>query len=143
MLRYAIIVASLAASALAGSKYPSVTAKNATDYGCKGPNTDKDIFLSLNENEDGQFDCLKYKPDKDANIFVTFGYFPMYSIDVFSDDNCKTYAAPTILPPKSVQDTFSSGESTKCVLMETAGWADWQSVRIKEFLGYAPPSIED
>ena len=61
----------------------------------------------------------------------------MYSIDVFSDENCKTYAAPTIVPPKDVNDTMSSDESTKCVLMETAGWADWKSVKINQFLGVA------
>lgn len=134
MLRYAIILASLTAGAFAGTNFASFTAKNATDYECKGPNNGDDVFLI---SSTGDWDCLEYGPDKDANIFVTFGYPWIYSIDVFSDKNCKTFAAPTILPPKDVNDTTSSDESLKCVLMETAGWADWKSVKINSLLGVA------
>lgn len=138
MLRYAIILASLTAGAFAGTNHPSFTAKNATDYECKGPNAGDNVFLELETSIDsGQWECIEYQPSKDANVFVTFGYPWMYSIDVFSDKNCKTLAAPTIVPPKDVEDTKSSDESTKCVNMKTAGWADWQSVKLNVWLGSA------
>lgn len=137
MLRYAIILASLTAGAFAGTNYPSFTTKNANDYECKGPNTGKDTDLEIMGFNSNQFECIRYEPSKDANIFVTFGWPWMYSIDVFSDKDCKTLAAPTIVPPKNVEDTKSSDESVRCVLMETAGWADWQSAKINLFLGSA------
>ena len=132
MLHYAVILFSLAVGAFAGDyDQPSLTAKGPTDYTCKGPNFGNDVHLDQYNYTSQDYECIPYSPPKGSNIFVTFGYPEPQSIDVFSDDKCKTLAAKTLSLGVDIDhEPQDSSEVTKCILMETAGWADWKSAKL-------------
>lgn len=134
MLYHAIILASLTLGAFAGDHdVPSLTAKGPTDYDCKGPNVGHDVLLEIYNYTSRDFNCIPYAPPKGSNIFVTFGFPMPSSIDVFSDDHCKKQAANTLTLGGGYSDMnepTDSSQVTKCILMETAGWADWKSAKL-------------
>ena len=132
MLHYAIIIATLALGAFAGDRdEASLTAKGPTDFDCKGPDVGQDVHLDQYNYTSKDYECIPFSPPKGSNVFVTFGYPITSSIDVFSDDNCKTLAAKTLSLGVDINNPpQDSSEVTKCVLMETAGWADWKSAKL-------------
>ncbi|CAF9931265.1 MAG: hypothetical protein ALECFALPRED_004968 [Alectoria fallacina] len=126
------VLASLTAAALA-DQHASLTAKAPTDWACAGANTGNDVILEQYNYTAADWECVPYAPPHGSNIFVTFGDPQYYSIDVYSDPHCGTFAADTLTPS---QDMVNEGGTTECVYMETVGWADWQSAKISgAFMG--------
>ena len=132
MHSYALILASLALGAFASDHgEASLTAKGPTDYTCKGADVGKDVTIDNYNYTSKDWECVPFAPPKGSNVFVTFGYPVSLSIEVFSDDNCKTLAADTLtVPSYGGHIAADSSEVTKCLLMDTAGWADWKSAKL-------------
>ena len=134
MLHHALILASIAMGTFAGEHEVFIMSSYCTSYyTCKGPNTGTDVILEIYNYTSRDFNCIPYAPPKGSNIFVTFGFPGPQSIDVFSDDHCKTQAANTLTLGGGYSDMnepTDSSQVTKCILMETAGWADGKSAKL-------------
>ena len=105
MHSYALILASLCASTLAGT---SLTAYDHLDSACKGSPIGNEIVLPEGE-------CMIYQPEQpDAYINIKWTQYmqPFYNVRLFNDTNCLTGMVEIEQTKTNLQyDVMSSCES--------------------------------